>query len=126
MLRYATGLEVPSWTVSDGTLRLLVLTLAAYMSEGERVNLMEEPENGIHPMAIETAYQSLSSVYDSQVLVATRSPVFLSCAQPEEILCFAKNDQGVTDIVPGNRHPRLRDWQGSADINRLFASEVLG
>ena len=126
MLRYATGLEVPSWTVSDGTLRLLALTLAAYISEGERVYLMEEPENGIHPMAIETVYQSLSSVYDSQVLVATHSPVFLSCARPEEILCFAKNDQGATDIVPGNRHPRLRDWQGSADINLPFASEVLG
>ena len=124
MLRYATGLEVPSWTVSDGTLRLLALTLAAYLPESETVYLMEEPENGIHPMAIETVYQSLASVYDSQVLVATHSPVFLSCAQPEEILCFAKNDEGATDIIPGNRHPRLRDWQSAADINLLFASEV--
>lgn len=28
MLRYLTGVEVPSWTISDGTLRLLALTLA--------------------------------------------------------------------------------------------------
>ena len=126
MLRYSTGLEAPSWTVSDGTLRLLALTLAPYLSENERVYLMEEPENGIHPMAIETVYQSLSSGFDSNVLVATHSPVFLSCAQPEEILCFAKNDEGATDIIPGHRHPRLRDWQSSADINLLFASEVLG
>ncbi len=40
-------------------------------------------------MAVETIYQSLSSVYDSQVLVATHSPVFLGCAQPERdpVLC---------------------------------------
>ncbi len=126
MIRYATGVEVPSWTVSDGTLRLLALTLAAYLPDMEKIYLMEEPENGIHPMAIETVYQSLSSVYDSQVLVATHSPIFLSCAQPEEILCFAKDDRGATHIIPGNLHPRLQDWKSSADINLLFASEVFG
>ena len=126
MIRYATGVEIPSWTVSDGTLRLLALTLTAYLPDMEKIYLMEEPENGIHPMAIETVYQSLSSVYDSQVLVATHSPIFLSCAQPEEILCFAKDDMGATHIVPGNLHPRLTDWKSSADINLLFASEVFG
>ena len=126
MLRHATGVEAPSWTVSDGTLRLLALTLVAYLPDIEKIYLMEEPENGIHPMAIETVYQSLASVYDSQVLVATHSPVFLSCAEPDEILCFAKNQDGATDIILGSRHPRLEDWKSSADLNLLFASEVLG
>ena len=126
MFHYATGVKIPSWTVSDGTLRLLALTLAAYLPDKGKIYLMEEPENGIHPMAVETVYQSLSSVYDSQVLVATHSPVFLSCAEPKEILCFAKNDEGATDIIAGNRHPRLADWRSSADINLLFASEVFG
>lgn len=126
MLRHTTGVEVPSWTASDGTLRLLALTLTAYLPHGERIYLMEEPENGIHPMAIETVYQSLASAYDSQILVATHSPVFLSCAKPTEILCFAKNEEGATDIVSGSRHPRLADWQSSADTDLLFASEVLG
>lgn len=126
MLRHATGIEVPSWTASDGTLRLLALTLTAYLPHGDRIYLIEEPENGIHPMAIETVYQSLASAYDSQILVATHSPVFLSCAKPSEILCFAKNEEGATDIVLGSQHPRLADWQSSADTNLLFASEVLG
>lgn len=126
MLRYATGVEVPSWAVSDGTLRLLALTLAAYLPEKDKIYLLEEPENGIHPMAVETIYQSLSSVYDSQVLVATHSPVFLGCAQPKEILCFAKNDEGATDIIAGHQHPRLADWRSSADVDLLFASEVFG
>ena len=126
MLRHKTGVEVPSWVASDGTLRLLALTLTAYLPHGERIYLMEEPENGIHPMAIETVYQSLASSYDSQVLVATHSPVFLSCAKPAEILCFAKNEEGATDIVSGSCHPRLADWQSSADTSLLFASEVLG
>ena len=77
-------------------------------------------------MAIETVYQSLSSIYDSQVLVATHSPVFLRCAELEEILCFAKNDKSATDIIAGNWHPRLRGWKSSADVDLLFASEVFG
>ena len=126
MLRYATGVEVPSWTVSDGTLRLLALTLAAYLPYGDKIYLLEEPENGIHPMAVETVYQSLSSVYDSQVLVATHSPVFLSCAEPKEILCFAKDDKGATGIIAGHQHPSLAEWRSSADVDLLFASEIFG
>ena len=126
MLRYATGVEVPSWTVSDGTLRLLALTLAAYLPDTGKIYLLEEPENGIHPLAVETVYQSLSSVYDSQVMVATHSPVFLRCAHPVETLCFAKNREGATDIIAGDRHPRLFGWRDSADVDLLFASEILG
>ena len=126
MLRHASGVEVPSWTISDGTLRLLALTLTAYLPDSGKIYLIEEPENGIHPMAIETVYQSLASVYDSQVLVATHSPVFLSCAEPEQILCFAKDEDGATDIISGGAHPRLATWRSSADNSVLFASEVLG
>ena len=126
MLRYSTGVEVPSWTVSDGTLRLLTLTLAAYLPDDGNVYLMEEPENGIHPLAVETVYQSLSSVYDSQVMVATHSPVLLRCAHPQETLCFAKNREGATDIIGGDRHPLLFGWRDSTDIDLLFASEILG
>ena len=126
MLRYSTGVEVPSWTVSDGTLRLLALTLAGYLPDHEKIYLMEEPENGIHPMAIETVYQALASVYESQVLVATHSPVFLGCASPDEVLCFKKNEEGATDIIRGSRHPRLAAWQNASDTDLLFATEVLG
>jgi len=49
LIYYRNGLEVPSWTVSDGTLRLLALTLPAYLKGLEGIYLIEEPENGIHP-----------------------------------------------------------------------------
>src|SRR5512136_2903852 len=101
---------VPSWTASDGTLRLLALTLPAYLPNMRGIYLIEEPENGIHPRAVETLFQSLSSVYNAQVLLATHSPVILSLAKAEQVLCFAKTLEGATDIVPGDQHPALRDW----------------
>jgi predicted ATPase len=123
---YRNGLEVPSWTISDGTLRLLALTLPAYLTGIEGIYLIEEPENGIHPRAVETMFQSLSSVYGAQILMATHSPVILSVAEASQILCFAKTETGAVDIVRGNEHPALRDWKGETNLGVLFAGGVLG
>lgn len=126
VLDYDTGLHAPSWLVSDGTLRLLALTVLAYIPDLEGTYLIEEPENGIHPRAVETVFQSLSSLYGAQVLLATHSPVILSLAEPEQVLCFDRTAQGATDIVLGSQHPRLRQWRGETDLGTLFASGVLG
>lgn len=126
MLCYREGLEVPSWMASDGTLRLLALTLPAYLPDLTGVYLIEEPENGIHPKAVETAYQSLSSVYSAQVLLATHSPVILSMVEADKVLCFAKTPTGETDIVRGIDHPNLKEWKGETSLGTLFAGGVLG
>ena len=127
MIRYADDVEVPSWGVSEGTLRLIVLTLLAYLpNDTPTVYLLEEPENGIHPMAIETAYQSLSSVYDAQVFIASHSPTFLRCVTPEQVLCCARNSSSGAVITPGRDNPMLSAWQESVDNDLLFASGVLG
>ncbi|BBO89388.1 methylation-associated defense system AAA family ATPase MAD3 [Desulfosarcina ovata] len=126
MLEYSGGLKVPSWMASDGTLRLMALSIPAYLPNFSGIYLIEEPENGIHPRAVDTMFQSLSSVYDAQILVATHSPVVLSLVEPRNVLCFAKTDQGAVDIVNGDEHPALKDWKGEANLGVLFAGGVLG
>lgn len=126
VLEYDGGLRIPSWMASDGTLRLLALTIPAYIPHFSGIFLIEEPENGIHPRAVETMFQSLSSVYDAQILLATHSPVILSVTQPADVLCFARSQDGATDIVSGDQHPSLRDWKGETNLGTLFAAGVLG
>lgn len=126
MLIYTTGVEVPSWMASDGTMRFLVITLIAYLPHAGELYLLEEPENGVHPLALHAIYDSLSSAYESQVLVATHSPAFLQLSNPDEVLCVAKNDEGATDIIRGSDHPILRDWREAVDMNVLFATGVIG
>lgn len=126
VVSYKGGAVVPSWLVSDGTLRLLALTVLAYVDQPRSVMLVEEPENGIHPRAIETVLQALSSIYEGQVLLATHSPVALNILEPADVLCFAKDASGATDIVEGDRHPALRDWRaGEPDFGVMFASGIL-
>jgi predicted ATPase len=124
-VRYTNGIEVPSWLVSDGTLRLLALTLPAYLPSIQGVFLIEEPENGIHPLAIETACQSLMSLYEGQALVASHSPVVLGMMKPDAVLCFAKTESGSTSVARGSEHPSLRAWRRGADLGTLFAAGVL-
>jgi predicted ATPase len=123
---YEGNIQVPSWLVSDGTLRLLALTLPAYLSDFTGVYLIEEPENGIHPKAVESVFQSLSSVYNAQIILASHSPVVLSLVKQEDVLCFAKTREGITDIVKGSEHPALKDWRGETNLSVLFASGILG
>ncbi len=125
-LVHTNGLRIPAWLVSAGTLRLLGLTLIPYLDSVDDVYLIEEPENGIHPRAVQAVFDSLSSAYNSQVLVATHSPVFLSLTEPAEVLCFSKTQSGATDIVSGRDHPKLRDWKGQVSIADYFAAGVLG
>lgn len=123
-IQYENGVQVPSWMLSDGTLRLLALTILAYLPDFHGIYMIEEPENGVHPAALETIYQSLSSVYNAQVLVATHSPVLLSMAKPEQILCFSKTREGTT-ITRGDEHPALKDWQGEVSLGTMVASGIL-
>ena len=100
--------------------------MPAYLVDLEGIYLIEEPENGIHPGAVSTAFDSLSSMYEAQVLLATHSTVVLNAAELDDVLCFAKDDTGATDIVLGSEHPMLQNWQGQVDLGTPLASGVLG
>lgn len=126
LLTYSSGLEVPSWTASDGTLRLIALTLLAYLDDLQGTYLIEEPENGIHPLAMETVCQALAMASGAQILLATHSPVVLGIVEPAVVRCFARSASGATAIVKGLEHPNLAAWQGQVDFATLFAAGVLG
>lgn len=125
-VRYGDSYEVPSSGLSDGTLRILVLTLLAYIARPPRFLVTEEPENGIHPQATEVVLQSLSSIYDSQVIVSSHSPVVLASVELKQILAARIGDTGAAEVVAGTQHPRLVDWKGEVSLPTLFAAGVLG
>ena len=126
VLAYAGGLCVPSWMASDGTLRLAALSILAYLPGFSGTYFIDEPENGLHPRAVDVLLQSLSSVRHAQIFLTTHSPVVLGLVETEKVLCFAKTEEGAVDIVKGDAYPALRDWREGADLNVLFAGGALG
>ena len=124
VVQYESGHAVKSWHLSDGTLRLLALTLLAYIEDTGSIYLIEEPENGVHPQAIEAVFLSLSSLSEGQALLATHSPVLVAQVTAEQLLCFSKRGD-ETDILSGDRHPKLKDWKGALNLSHLYAAGVL-
>ncbi|MFC1706011.1 AAA family ATPase [Planctomycetota bacterium] len=118
------GLTLPAWRLSEGALRLLALTLLPHLPTPDAVYLIEEPENGIFPQALETVFQALSSCRGSQVLLATHSPVLLGIVPLERLLVLQKRG-GETKIAGGREHKVLRHWQQDVDLGSLFAAGVL-
>ena len=126
VVSYRGGFSVTSSGLSDGTLRILTLTLLPYLSKAPSILVTEEPENGIHPRAIEAVLQSLSSMYDSQVWVSSHSPIVLASAKLDQLLCSRISSEGGVEMVAGPDHPRLQEWRGGIDLGSLFAAGVLG
>lgn len=120
------GYQVPSSGLSDGTLRILALTLLPYLGKQPSILVTEEPENGLYPYAIEAVLQSLSSLYDSQVWVSSHSPVVLAKCKPNQLLCAQLSADGSVKIISGDRHPHLQAWRGEISLGTLFAAGILG
>lgn len=125
VLRYENGLECPSWLVSDGTLRMLALTLLAFLPPSPGIYMVEEPENGVHPKGLEIILRSLSTIPESQMLLATHSPLVVQQIGKEPLLCFSYDNEG-THIFQAKNHPALADWDGTPDLATIFAMGILG
>lgn len=124
-IEYQGGYAVTSSGLSGGTLAVLAYTILPYLSSPPALLCLEEPENGLHPSAIETVLQSLSSLYNSQVWLSTHSPIVLAHTDLDQMIIMRGNGEGGVEAVPGDQHPRLRDWHGGIDLGTLFAAGVL-
>lgn len=118
---------VPSWLLSDGTLRLMALSLLAFAEEPEvpGLYLIEEPENGLHPLAIQSVFDSLSQLRTAQVFVATHSPVFLAHTTLQQALVFRRRASGTAEIRRGAEVAELLAWKDRVQLSDVFASGVL-
>jgi predicted ATPase len=124
-VEYETGVTVKSIGLSDGTWALLALSILPFLDNVPPFVTVEEPENGIHPKAIETVLESLANLSSSQAWVTTHSPVVVAVTRPEHLLCMRQGKSGGVEVIPGPEHPRLKDWQGTPSLATLLNAGVL-
>ena len=90
--------------------------------------IVEQPEDGIHPKAIEAVLLSLQSYYDGQLWISTHSPQVLVQSKLEDLLVFRRDTEGAVTVQAGDALPELRSWQegiSTLDLGTLFAMGVL-
>ena len=112
---------------SDGSLRVMALvTLLLQPQEHQpSVLILDEPELGLHPSAIELVAGLIRAVSNTtQVIVATQSANFVDYFDPEDLVvvnrpdresCFERLDAG-----------RLDKWLEDYSLAELWEKNVLG
>ncbi|MBM4465079.1 MAG: hypothetical protein FJ014_05905 [Chloroflexi bacterium] len=98
-------LRIPSWAMSDGTLRFLGQLAALLSPDPPTMACFEEPENCIHPGLLELVVDVLKSASrKTQVLATTHSPNLLNFLAPEDLIIVEKVDgktqcRGAKDVT---------------------------
>jgi predicted ATPase len=132
-VRGRDGVFHPASSLSDGTLRFLVLVTLGLDPEARGVLCLEEPENGIHPeripamvrllrdIAIDPAHSTGEDNPLRQVVVNTHSPLVVENVGPEDLIYIdelkvsEETAQGTTAAL---RVPD-KTWRAGAQENAL-------
>lgn len=93
-----TGQRVPAPFMSEGLLYYLAFAAIRYL-EPTSVLLVEEPENGLHPVRVQEVMSILREISEhSQVLIATHSPLVVNELQPEEVSVVVREESAGTQV----------------------------
>ncbi len=114
--------------ISDGFLMMLGYLVLALGRPGQRLLLLEEPENGVHPGLIQRVIRFLKSLANdpedpTQILMTTHSPLVLNEIEPEAIRLVERSEEtGETSVRPFTSVPDLErllefQWPGEVWVN---------
>ncbi len=111
--------------LSDGTLRLFGILLAAYQLPRPKLLVIEEPEQTIYPGALSVLADVFKEIGRStQVLITTHSPHLVQCFDPTQIR-VATMLNGVTQIRPIHPHQMEAVNEGLLSLEEFMTTEGL-
>ena len=113
--------------LSDGTLRFIALATLLLQPKHLRpsVILLDEPELGLHPYAITLLASMVKQAsVETQIILATQSPILLDYFDPEDVLVADRVD-GATQF---NRldSEQLAEWLEHYSLGQLWEKNEFG
>lgn len=112
--------------LSDGTLRFICLATVLLQPDPPATILLDEPELGLHPYALQLLGGMLvSASHRTQLIVSTQSAALLNHVEPEDVIVVERGeDEGST--FRRLRREDLTVWLEEYTLGELWQKNVLG
>lgn len=113
--------------LSDGTLRAICLISLLQQPPDDLpyVIVVDEPELGLHPHALELIASLFQAVSEhAQVLVSTQSSTFVDAFEPEDIVVVEREGEATTFKRPDAN--KLHEWLEDYSLGEVWEKNVIG
>jgi len=112
---------------ADGMLRVFALVSLLLQPEFDLPDLLilDEPELGLHPYAINIIAGLIKSVSTKvQIILATQSASFVDCFEPEDVVVVER--EGRESLYRRLDPNDLREWLEEYSLSELWEKNVIG
>lgn len=111
--------------LSDGTIRFIALATLFMQPQLPSVIIIDEPELGLHPVAIQKLAGLIKSAQQrhTQIIIATQSSDLISQFEPEDVITVTQNE-GITNMerLDGTS---LKAWLNEYSIGDLWKQSIV-
>lgn len=113
-----------AYNLSDGTLRMIALTTLLLQPNLPKTIIIDEPELGLHPAAIEKLAHLLKQAsQESQIIVSTQSVNLLSHFQPEDVIVVdRKENQSIFERL---KSEELNIWLEDYSLGEIWEKNLI-
>lgn len=113
-----------AYHLSDGSIRFICLAAALLQPTLPATLIIDEPELGLHPAAIEIISELIENVSKrTQIIVATQSPAFLDQFDINSIVVVSrKNGSSIFERLD---YDDYREWLEEYSVGQLWTKNVI-
>jgi predicted ATPase len=110
--------------LSDGTLRFICLTTALLQPDPPSTIIIDEPELGLHPYAIEILAELIQSTSKrTQLIISTQSPSLIDYFEPNDII-VVNRENGVS-VFRRLEKGEFSSWLDDYSLGELWRKNVV-
>jgi predicted ATPase len=111
--------------ISEGTLQYLLLLAIFFNPERGNLICIDEPEKGLHPDMINSIASAIKQAVNSQLIVATHSPLLLNSFELEDLIVFEK-DENNQSIRKSFEIEDYAEWMENYLVGQLWLNGQIG
>jgi predicted ATPase len=115
-----------AYDLSDSTLRFIALTTLLLQPDLPKTIIIDEPELGLHPFAINklAAMMKQAAAKGSQVIVSTQSVNLVDNFEPEDVITVDREDN--QSVFKRLNSEEIKEWLEDYTLGDLWNKNVIG